>query len=126
MSENAMDAAASPAPTVKRKTPTWLVATISGFFGVFYVYAMWNAVGNLVQTVQVASDLGLSLNALGWFLWIFAALFPLMVWGAAFALGSRRAAHELLLIMLSGLALVAVFWLNVVAYSTLNTSVLVG
>ncbi|MGZ0710587.1 bacitracin resistance protein (plasmid) [Coraliomargarita sp. W4R53] len=123
MSESAMDAAASPNPGVKRKTPTWLVATISGFFGVFYVYALWNAVGNLVQTVQVYGEL---LNALGWFLWIFAALFPLMVWGAAFALGSRRAAHELLLIMLSGLALVAVFWLNVVAYSTLNTLVLVG
>ncbi|MEV8266267.1 bacitracin resistance protein [Microbacterium sp. NPDC076911] len=122
MSTEAMDAA----PAAARKSPTWLVATISGFFGLFYVYAMWNAIGNLVQTVQVASDLGLSLNALGWFLWIFATLFPLLIWGAAFALASRRRAHELFLIMLTGLALVAVFWLNVIAYSTLNTSVLVG
>lgn len=114
------------APTASRRSPTWLVATISGFFGLFYVYAMWNAIGNLVQTVQVAGDLGLSLNALGWFLWIFATAFPLLIWGAAFALGSRRKGHELLLIMLAGLALVAVFWLNVIAYSTLNTSLLVG
>lgn len=120
---NPTDAAASRSTT--RRTPTWVVATISGIFGLFFAYAMWNAIGNLVQTLQVAGDLGLGLNALGWFLWIFAAVFPLMVWGAAFALGYRRAAHELLVIMFTGLALVAVFWLNVVAYTTLNTSSLV-
>ena len=32
----------------------------------------------------------------------------------------------LLLIMIVGLALVAVFWLNVVAFTTLNTSSMVG
>ncbi|MET2012405.1 bacitracin resistance protein [Microbacterium chocolatum] len=106
--------------------PVWVVATISGLFGLLYAYAVWNAVGNLVETVRVAGDLGLSLNALGWFLWIFAAVFPLLVWGAAFALGLRRRAHQLALLMIVGLALVAVFWLNVVAYATLNTSALIG
>lgn len=106
--------------------PVWIIATISALFGLFYAYAIWNAVGNLVETVRVAGDLGLSLNALGWFLWIFATVFPILVWGAAFALGFRRRAHELALLMLAGLALVAVFWLNVVAYAALNTSSLIG
>jgi hypothetical protein len=44
------------------------------------------------------------------------------VWAAAFTLGYRRRAHELLLIMVTGLALVAVFWLNVVAYTGLYTT----
>lgn len=117
----------APAPAAaRRRTPTWLVATITGVLGLFYAYAVWNAVGNLVATLGVFADAGLTLNALGWFIWIFATVFPLLVWAAAFALGYRRAAHELFLIMLTGLALVAVFWLNVVAYTTLNSASFLG
>jgi hypothetical protein len=111
------DAAVTPA----RRSPVWLVATISAALGLFYAYAVWNALGNLIE-----AQTQIGLNGLGWFLWIFATLFPILVWGAAFALGQRRAPHELFLIMLTGLALVAVFWLNVVAYSTLNTASLIG
>ena len=116
---------AMPAPR-KGRTPTWLVAAIAGIVGLFYAYAVWNAIGNLVATLQVFADAGLTLNALGWFIWIFAAVFPLIVWGGAFAIGYRRAPHELLLVMLTGLALVAVFWLNVVAYTTLNSGSFLG
>lgn len=108
--------------SIEPRTPTWLVATISGLVGLFYAYAVWNAIGNLVVTLGAFGDAGLTLNALGWFIWIFAAVFPLLVWGAAFALGYRRAPHQLLLLMITGLALVAVFWLNVVAYTTLNSA----
>ncbi|WP_106814184.1 bacitracin resistance protein [Microbacterium timonense] len=117
MSENAR-----PVTANKAATPTWLVATISGAVGLFYAYAVWNAIGNLVATLGVFADAGLTLNPLGWFIWIFAALFPLLVWGGAFAIGYRRAAHELFLVMITGLAVVAVFWLNVVAYTTLNSA----
>ncbi|MCC2032424.1 bacitracin resistance protein [Microbacterium allomyrinae] len=123
MTESKTNAAAS-APS--RRSPLWLVVTIAGLTGLFYAYAVWNAIGNLVETLDFYGDAGMSLNALGWFVWIFAALFPLLVWGAAFALAHRRAAHELFLVMVTGLALVAVFWLNVVAYTTLNTTSLVG
>lgn len=111
-----MDAAAS----TPRKNPTWLVATIAGVFGLFYAYAVWNALGNLIQ----AAPLGL--NALGWFLWVFATVFPILAFAISFALGYRRRAHEFILVMLTGLALTAVFWLNIVAYTTMNTSSLLG
>ncbi|WP_426319969.1 bacitracin resistance protein [Microbacterium sp. E-13] len=124
MSGNVTDAA--PPAAKKGRTPTWLVATISGIAGLFYAYAVWNAIGNLVATLDVFGGAGLTLNALGWFIWIFAAVFPLVVWGASFAIGYRRAPHELLLVMLTGLALVAVFWLNVVAYTTLNSASFLG
>lgn len=124
MSDTARDAAASAPP--KGRAPTWLVATISGLAGLFYAYAVWNAIGNLVQTIGFYGEAGMSLTALGWVVWIFAAVFPLLVWGSAFALAYRRAAHELFLVMIAGLALVAVFWLNVVAYTTLNTTSLVS
>ena len=67
VSDTITDAAAS-AP---RRNPTWLVATIAGGFGLFYAYAVWNALGNLIA----AAPLGL--NALGWFLWVFATVFPI-------------------------------------------------
>lgn len=124
MSDETRDAAASRSSA--RTAPLWVVVAISGLTGLLYAYAVWNAIGNLVETVGFLGDTGLSLNALGWFVWIFAAVFPIVVWGAAFALAHRRAAHELFLVMVTGLALVAVFWLNVVAYTTLNTTSLVG
>ena len=114
MTQETTDAAATP------RTPVWLVATIAGALGLFYAYAVWNALGNLILAA------GLGLNALGWFLWVFATVFPILAFAAAFALGFRRPPHHFLLVMLTGLALTAVFWLNVVAYTTTNTASLLG
>ena len=110
---------ASPPP---RRNPTWVVATIAGGFGLFYAYAVWNALGNLIQATQLPTGL----NALGWFIWVFAAVLPILAFAAAFAIGYRRPVHHFLLVMLTGLALTAVFWLDVVAYTTLNTASLIG
>lgn len=93
--------------------PVWLVATVAGVFGLLYAYVVWNAVAFLV--VQAGGSVGL--NGLGWFVMLFAVLFPIVVFAAAFALGWRRSLAAFALIMLSGLALVAVFWLNVLAYA---------
>lgn len=116
MSETTTDAA----PAAPRRNPTWLVATIAGVFGLFYAYAVWNALGNLIQSVQFAGENGFALSAFGWFIWIFATAFPIMAFAAAFTIAHRRPAHQFILVMLTGLALTAVFWLNVVAYTELN------
>ena len=79
MSDTTMDAAA------KRRTPTWLVAMIAGAFGLFYAYAVWNGLGNLIQ----AASLPTGMNGLGWFLWIFALAFPVLVFALAFAFGYK-------------------------------------
>ena len=73
-----------------RRTPLWLLVMITGLLGLLYAYAVWNAVGNLIETVGFYGEAGLSLNALGWFIWIFAAILPILVWGAAFALAYSR------------------------------------
>lgn len=101
------------AAATKKRTPTWAVATISAVFGLFYAYALWNAVGLLVLQ---ASGI-VPLNGYGWFVLSLPVVFPLIVFGGAFALGYRRGGAALALLLLTGLALVAVFWLDIVAYA---------
>jgi hypothetical protein len=110
-----------PAPVSVRRMPAWLLGTIAGVFALVFAYAVWNAIGNLVAAVGAAAGTGLRLNALGWFIWIFAAIFPVIVYAVAFVIARRRRAATALLVFLSGLALVAVFWLDVVAYTALYT-----
>jgi len=95
-------------------TPRWLSWVVLGATGLFYAYAVWNAIAHLISLA------GLGLNAVGWFTLIFAVLLPILVFAAGAALGRRRNAGELALILLAGLGVVAVFWLNVIAYTALN------
>lgn len=102
------------------RTPTWILVAVGGFFALFYAYALWQAVGNTIQAAQIG------LNAIGWLIWVFAILFPLIAFAVSFALSYRRGAAVYALVLLAGLGLVAVFWLNVIAYTSLNTSAVLG
>lgn len=114
----------SPAarPVKPRALPTWLIVAISVFFGLFYAYAVWNAVDFLVAQASGS----LSLNGYGWFVLLLAVVFPLIVFGAAFAIGWRRAWWEFVLVLLTGLGIVSVFWLDIVAYSATAGAALLG
>jgi hypothetical protein len=96
-----------------RTMPAWLVFTIAGVLGLFYAYVVWNAVTLLV--IQATGPLGLS--GLGWGVLLFAVAFPILAYAGAFALGWRRRAGEFALILVTGLALVACFWLSILAYA---------
>lgn len=121
MSDATAVPAASGTPEA-RLTPTWLLVTISVLFGLFYAYALWNALAFLIA--QATGPLGL--NAYGWFILLLAVVFPLIAFGIAFALGWRRRAWQFALVLLAGLCLVAVFWLNVVAYAAVYGASLLG
>lgn len=111
------------APLTRRATPpTWLTVTVSAFFGLFYAYAVWNAVGFLVAQASGT----LTLNGHGWFVLTSAIVFPLIAFGVAFAIGWRRVWWEFALTLLTGLGVVAVFWLNIVAYSATNGASMLG
>jgi hypothetical protein len=121
MSRQTPDAAAS-VTTRSKSAPTWLIVSISVFFGLFYAYAMWNALGFLVE--QASGPLGL--NTYGWFVLVIAVAFPVVAFVIAFILGWRRPARQLTLVLLTGLSLVAVFWLDVVAYAAVYGASLLG
>ncbi|KRB38122.1 hypothetical protein [Microbacterium sp. Root180] len=121
MSDAITDAAAS-GPVQRRATPTWIVVTISVLFGLFYAYALWNALAFLIA--QATGPLGL--NGYGWFVLLLAVVFPLIAFAVAFAIGWRRVWWQFALALFAGLCVVAVFWLNVVAYAAVYGASLLG
>ena len=113
----------SPArPAHRGALPVWLIVTISVFFGLFYAYAVWNAVEFLISQATGT----LTLNGYGWFVLLLAVALPLVAFGVAFAIGWRRVWWEFGLVLLAGLGVVAVFWLNVIAYSATNGASMLG
>ncbi|MFH8250266.1 bacitracin resistance protein [Microbacterium sp. B2969] len=106
----------------KPALPVWLIVTIAGVFALLYAYVVWTALGFLIQ--QASGVEGLS--GYGWFVLILPIVFPIVVFGAAFAIGWRRRAGQFALVMLTGLALVAAFWLNVFAYAAASTALYGG
>ncbi len=105
---------------VERATPAWLTALVVGLRGLFYAYAIWNAIAHLIAMAQPAG-----LTGTGWITLIFGAVFPAIVFALAYAVGRRRNVGELALVMITGLSVVAVFWLSLVGYSILNMTALV-
>lgn len=99
--------------------PRWLTWTVVGAAGLLYSYAVWNAVAYLV------SILPSGLTAIGWVTLLFGVLFPIIVFVLALAIGRRRNVGDLALVLLTGLGVVAVFWLSLLGYSVLNMDDLV-
>lgn len=93
--------------------PVWAVTVIASAFGLFYAYFVWSAVTFLFTQAFAAPGL----NGWGWFVLLLPVVVPMLAFLAAFALGSRRGALVYALIMLAGLTLSGVFWLNILAYA---------
>ena len=113
---------ATSVPATKRRMPKWVLPTVAGAFGLLYAYAVWDALASLIA--QASGPVGL--NGMGWFVLLMAVAFPILVFALAFRLGSRRRWWELALVMLAGLALTAVFWLNIVGYAAVYGAQLPG
>ncbi len=99
--------------------PRWLIALVLGVSGLFYAYAIWNAIAHLVA---MARD---GLTVTGWVTMLFGVVFPALVFLLAYAIGRRRDVGRLALVLLAGLGVVAVFWMSLIGYSVLNMDQLV-
>jgi hypothetical protein len=102
----------------KPALPVWLIVTIAGVFALLYAYVVWTALSFLIR--QASGTEGLS--GYGWFVHILPVVFPIVVFGAGFAIGWRRGAGQFAMVLLTGLALVAAFWLNIFAYAASSSS----
>ncbi|MFO7689448.1 MAG: bacitracin resistance protein [Cryobacterium sp.] len=102
-----------PATEARRQAPFWVTAVIAVFFGLFFAYDLWEAVGNLVGVSIEAGELNTTLNVTGWVVLIGGVLIPIVAFGLAVALGRRRNIVEQVLLYGAGLCLVAVLSLNI-------------
>ncbi|WP_226533370.1 hypothetical protein [Microbacterium paraoxydans] len=96
---------------VSAPSPRWAVGLVIGLAGLFYAYAVWNAVAHLITMAQTG------LTAGGWATLLFGVAFPAIVFAFAYLIGRRRRVGELLLVFLAGLGVVAVFWMSLIALS---------
>ncbi|WP_435744381.1 hypothetical protein [Microbacterium sp. PMB16] len=92
-------------------SPRWIVGLVIGLAGLFYAYAVWNAVAHLITMAQGG------LTGAGWATLLFGVVFPAIVFAFAYVIGRRRRVGELALTFLAGLGIVAVFWMSLIALS---------
>jgi len=102
--------------------PVWLIATIAGAFLLLYAYVIWNALIFLIQQANGVEGL----TGYGWFVLLLPVVFPIVVFAGAFAIGWKRRAAQFALVLLTGLGLVAAFWLNIFAYAAASTALYGG
>ncbi|WP_156761984.1 hypothetical protein [Microbacterium karelineae] len=101
----------------RRTAPAWFTATIAGIFGLFYAYAIWAGISYLVVMAQTASAIGGSLTPVSWIAMIMTIIVPIATFVIAVLIGRGREAWKLILMLLVGLAVTAVFWLNVQGFT---------
>lgn len=99
-----------------RRTPGWLSATIAIVFGLFYAYAAWAGLGNLLGLNSAAQSLDTTLSGFGWGLLLTGVLLPVAVYGLAFWFGRRREAGPQVLLLLTGLCLVFAISLDIFVF----------
>ncbi len=105
----------SPTPDLRARTPFWLTLTLAIVFGLLFAFDMWEAVGNLAGVSSIASDLGTTINAVGWIVLIIGILLPVAVFVLAFQIGRRRDVLSQVLLYLAGLGTVAAASLSLLA-----------
>lgn len=108
----------------KKSAPGWLIGVVAGFFGLFYAYVVWAGVQYLVTILQELSvnsqltGVNLSLSPLAWVALIMAIAVPIASFAIAMVMGRGKAIWKLALLLLVGLAVTSVFWLDVQAFTT--------
>ena len=103
------------APPADPHRPRWIFYTLLGVFGLLYAYAIWNAIAYMIPLV------GLAVGATTWVALILAIILPAVIYVVSIALTRRRRLGAVALVLLAGLSLVAVFWLDVVGYTLSGT-----
>ncbi len=89
---------------------TWLAYAL---LAALYVYMVVAAIGNLVLLPEMAAELGLAVNATGWFwLWLGVAL-PIVAAAVGLLLGLRRGRGSRLLALATALAVTAALQLEI-------------
>ncbi|MFJ4045029.1 hypothetical protein ACIPV2_04695 [Microbacterium sp. NPDC089987] len=101
------------APTASR-----LVSLVRGFatgiLGLAYAFIIWNATFYLIEMAQAG------ISGYGWTVLVMPVIVPMIVFTVALMLTRRRALGVFIVVMLAGLGLSAVFWVDTLSYALRN------
>lgn len=99
-------------------TPTKMASLLHGFltgiFGLAYAFIVWNAIFYVIQMAQAG------ISGYGWVVLLLPAIIPMIVFVVALALTRGRSLGTFSVVMLAGLGLSAVFWLDTLSYAIRN------
>lgn len=101
----------TPDHVLKTRAPLWMMATVTGVFGLAFAYTVFSAIGALVQQASGTYPL----TATGWSILIAAVVVPIIIFAGGVAFGIRRTIGEYALLLLAGFALAQVYWMNTLA-----------
>lgn len=109
-STTADDVVQTPAPR-----GSWLGWCVAVFFGLFFAYDVFEAVGNLVGILGTASTLGVAVLPLGWLVLIGGLLLPIVAFAIAYWTGRGKGIGEQAVRYLVALCVVAAISLSTLA-----------
>jgi hypothetical protein len=99
--------------TPKRRVPSWPFLTVAAFFGLFYAWAVWAAVGNLIGLSRAAGSLDTQLSGFGWGILIAGVLLPVLIFLLAARIGRARPLSAQAALFLVGLGLASALALDI-------------
>ena len=125
-SDNPIEAVVSDdANQASRGRYGWLSLVVAFLFALFYVYDLWEAVGNLVALPAYYEALGYGAENVPWWLLWSGVILPVAVFAVAFVAGRRRNVFGKALVFLVGLSISAGLSLGVLALEEILRPVLV-
>ncbi|MDY7544360.1 hypothetical protein KIV56_04695 [Cryobacterium breve] len=96
-----------------RRRPSWPFLVVAVFFGLFYAWDVWAALGNLIGLNLAAGSLDTRLSGFGWGILIAGVLLPILVFLLAARIGRGRPLYAQAALFLVGLALASALALDI-------------
>ena len=110
---------ASAAPTASRFVSA-MRGFVTGLLGLAYAFLIWNAVFYLIEMAQAG------ISGYGWTVLLMPVIVPMIVFVVALLISRRRTLGVFVVVMLAGLGLSAVFWLDTLSFALRNGASLLG
>jgi len=108
----------SESTSAAASTASGLVSAVrwfaTGILGLAYAFVIWNATFYLIEMAQAG------ISGYGWTLLVMPVIVPMIVFTVALLLTRRRPLGMFIVVMLAGLGLSAVFWLDTLSFALRN------
>lgn len=92
----------------------------TGILGLAYALLIWNASFYLIEMAQAG------ISGYGWTVLLMPVIVPMIVFAVGLMLARRRTLGVFVVVMLAGLGLSAVFWLDTLSFALRNGASLLG